>query len=64
MKNLLTIIALSLISISANADSWAWDSEETVLVSKQSFTSEKPGWAWDDEPSSLQYDAETSWNWE
>ena len=47
MKKLLAILTLSLLSVTANADSWEWDSENDFLTGGIS-------WAWDD-------DATTDW---
>ena len=57
MNKLLAILALSLMSLSANADSWAWDSEELVVA-------ETISWEWDDSTTVLEYSEDTSWSWE
>ena len=55
MNKLLAILALSLMSLSANADSWAWDSEELVVA-------ETISWEWDDSTTVLEYSEDTSWS--
>lgn len=65
MKKLLAILTLSLLSVTANADSWAWDSENDFLTGGIS-------WAWDDDATTdattdtttLEHDSEYSWSWE
>ena len=57
MNKLLAILALSLMSLSANADSWAQDSEELVVA-------ETISWEWDDSTTVLEYSEDTSWSWE
>lgn len=57
MNKLLAILALSLLSFSVSADSWAWDYDAGFT------TSEEYNWSWD-EAVTLEYDEEYSWSWE
>jgi hypothetical protein len=68
MKKILTIFILSLLSVSVNADSWAWDSEVELSTPKE-VVEVADSWTWDDNsPAILEYNEEHSeehsWSWE